>query len=110
MMPDKKERSTVVEPSMGGTGADAGVAPPDQRRQSAGDAGVLVAEQRVTVNLTPRAVRAMNNLVSWTGYTKTDTINRALQIYEFVQQIVENGGTLHVRRSEGAEPERLTFF
>lgn len=52
----------------------------------------------------------MNNIVGWTGYTKTDTINRSLQIYEFIQQIVENGGSLHVRQSEGAELERLAFF
>jgi hypothetical protein len=52
----------------------------------------------------------MNNLVCWTGYTKTDIVNRALQIYEFIQQLTENGGTLHVRQAQGAELERLTFF
>ncbi len=66
--------------------------------------------ERTTTNLTPRSVRAMNNLVSWTGYTKTDTINRALQIYEFIQQITENGGSLHIRQTDGAELERLTLF
>lgn len=68
------------------------------------------AAERTTTNLTPRSARAMANLVGWTGYTKTDTVNRALQIYEFIQQIRENGGTLHVCRSQGAELERLTFF
>jgi hypothetical protein len=66
--------------------------------------------ERTTTNLTPRSVRAMNNLVCWTGHTKTDTVNRALQIYEFIQQITENGGTVHVRQAGGAELERLTFF
>lgn len=95
-MPEKKERSTVVE------SAGSGATPADRQAP--------VSAERVTVNLTPRSVRALNNLVGWTGYTKTDTINRALQIHEFVQQIMENGGTVHVRQSEGAELERLTFF
>lgn len=66
--------------------------------------------ERVTVNLTPRAVRALNNLVDMTGYSKTDTINRALQIYEFLQGILEKGGSLHVRQTREGELERLTFF
>jgi len=69
-----------------------------------------VGAERTTTNLTPRSVRAIHNLVDWTGCTKTDTINRALQIYEFIQQVMKNGGTLHVRQSGGAELERLTFF
>lgn len=66
--------------------------------------------ERTTVNLTPRSVRALANLVRWTGYTKTDTLNRALQIYEFIQQILRNGGSVHVRQSGAGELERLTFF
>ena len=100
-MPEKKERSTIVEPSRGG--AETGAAASSERQ-------TLVGAERVTVNLTPRSVRALNNLVGWTDYTKTDTINRGLQIYEFIQQIMENGGTVHVRQGEGAELERLTFF
>jgi hypothetical protein len=97
-MAQENERSTIVE---SGPVSDARSA---EERQKQG------APERVTVNLTARSVRAMNNLVTWTGYTKTDTINRALQIYEFVQQIIENGGTVHVRQREGAELERLTLF
>jgi hypothetical protein len=107
-MSEKKEWSTVVEPREGGDDAPVGAAPSNrERRQSTGD---MPAEQRVTVNLTPRAVRALNNLVGWSGYTKTDTINRALQIYEFIEQVMQNGGSVHVRQSEDAELERLTFF
>lgn len=102
-MPEKKERSTVVEPSRGGADTGGAAAPSPERQPT-------VAAERVTVNLTPRSVRALNNLVGWTGYTKTDSINRGLQIYEFIQQIMENGGTVHIRQSEGAELERLTFF
>jgi hypothetical protein len=47
---------------------------------------------RVTVNLTPQAVQALDGLTSRTGYSKTDTINRALQVYMVVQQMLDNGG------------------
>jgi hypothetical protein len=86
-------QSTVVEP-----------------RGGPGDTGVKNMLERVTVNLTPRSVRALNNLVGWTDYSKTDTINRALQIYAFIQEILEKGGSLHVRQTEDAELERLKFF
>ncbi len=33
---------------------------------------------KVTVNLTPRAVKAVNQIVGRTGDTQTDTINRAV--------------------------------
>jgi hypothetical protein len=66
--------------------------------------------ERVTVNLTPRSVRALRNVVGWTHYSKTDVINRALQVYEFVQQIMEDGGSVHVRQTQDGELERLTIF
>jgi hypothetical protein len=79
-------------------------APPAERQTRS------TANDRTTVNLTPRSVRALGNLACWTGYTKTDTINRGLQIYEFIQQILRNGGSVHVRQSGAGELERLTFF
>jgi hypothetical protein len=66
--------------------------------------------ERVTVNLTRRSVRALANLIGWTGHSGTDAVNRALQVYEFIRQVGENGGSVHVRRSRYAELERVTFF
>src|SRR5690242_19847344 len=54
--------------------------PPDP----SGGGGGLV---RVTVNLTPAAAQAMERLCDETGYSKTDVINRALQVYEVWQEI-----------------------
>ncbi len=47
---------------------------------------------RVTVNLTPRAVKAVNQIVGRTGDTQTDTINRALVGWAKVLRLVEAGG------------------
>ncbi|MGW4466354.1 hypothetical protein [Micromonospora sp. NPDC004704] len=64
---------------------------------------------RVTVNLTPRAVAALERL-SANGGTKTELINRALQILELVEQMIEqDGGSLTVKHPDGTE-DRLYIF
>jgi hypothetical protein len=102
-MSEKNERSTAVDEL-----PQSGSGPAAQRRKTS--APQDVDAERVTVNLTPRSVRALHNIVGWTGHNKTDAINRALQVYEFVQQVMENGGSVHVRQGQEAELERLTFF
>ncbi|MFK3982790.1 hypothetical protein ACI2K4_20725 [Micromonospora sp. NPDC050397] len=47
---------------------------------------------KVTVNLTPRAVDALDAACTRTRDTKTDTINRALATYVLVLELVERGG------------------
>lgn len=66
--------------------------------------------ERVTVNLTPRSSAALELAVRLTGDTKTDTINRALQVYAYLEQVARNGGSVHVREAKGDEMERLKFL
>jgi hypothetical protein len=66
--------------------------------------------ERITVNLTGRASRALDLATELTGDTKTDTVNRALQIYAFMEQITANGGSVYVKEAAGAELERLKVF
>lgn len=62
---------------------------------------------RVTVNLNRQAVQALEVVSEATGYSKTDTINRALQVYAIVQQIMQrNGGALQIKHDDG-EFERI---
>lgn len=64
--------------------------------------------QRVTVNLTPRAWQALGDAVKVTrDISRTDTINRAIQVYAYIVNITENGGTLYVRDGGTDELERL---
>jgi hypothetical protein len=63
--------------------------------------------ERITVNLTPRTLAALELAVEITGDIKTDAINRAIQIYAYLEQVIEAGGSIHVRESAGAELERL---
>jgi hypothetical protein len=45
-----------------------------------------------------------------TGESKTDTINRAVQVYELVEEIMKAGGALYIRPHAEAELERLRIF
>lgn len=57
--------------------------------------------ERVTVNLVPRASRALDRAVELTGDSKTDTINRALQVYAVLEEAVSKGGEVVIRHSSG---------
>jgi hypothetical protein len=66
--------------------------------------------ERVTVNLTPRSSQALEVATELTGDTKTDTVNRALQIYAFMEQVTNQGGSIYVREAADSELERLKIF
>jgi hypothetical protein len=66
--------------------------------------------ERITVNLTGRASRALELATELTGDTKTDTINRALQIYAYMEQVTARGGSIYVREAADSELERLKVF
>lgn len=59
------------------------------------------------MNLTSRSSAALELAVELSGDTKTDTINRALQIYAYLKKVIRDGGSVHVREQDGAELERL---
>lgn len=66
--------------------------------------------ERITVNLTQRSASALELTVDITGDTKTDAINRAIQIYAWLEQVIESGGSVLVRPEAGAEVERLKLI
>lgn len=66
--------------------------------------------ERVTVNLTPRSVASLDRLVEITGDSKTDSINKSLQIYAYIQQLLQSGGALYVREPDSEELERLRIL
>lgn len=66
--------------------------------------------ERITVNLTGRACRALEIATQLTGDSKTDTINRALQVYAYLEQVTARGGSIYVREVADSELERLKVF
>ena len=66
--------------------------------------------QRVTVNLTPRSCQALETAIKRTGDSQTDAINRAIQVYSYLADITETGGTMYVRDAGSDELERLRII
>jgi hypothetical protein len=66
--------------------------------------------ERITVNLTSRASRALELATELTGDTRTDTVNRALQIYAYVEQVMASGGSIRVRAAAGVELDLLKYL
>lgn len=66
--------------------------------------------ERITVNLTARAARALEQAAGLTGDSKTDTINRALQIYAYLEQINQDGGEIYVQTSPDGEIQLIKMF
>jgi len=56
---------------------------------------------KVSFNAIPTAVRAIEIAAELTGDTRTDTINRAVQLYAFVEKIRHDGGHLVVHNADG---------
>lgn len=65
---------------------------------------------RITVNLTPRAQQALAEAVDRSGDSKTDTVIRALQVYNYLDELWRNDGAVYVRQQPGGELERLRVF
>ncbi|NJP52885.1 hypothetical protein HCJ93_23160 [Streptomyces sp. SBST2-5] len=57
--------------------------------------------ERYSVTLVPPAVDAISKLVDATGLTKTDVINRAVQIYAFLEERMAKGNDVMLRSPSG---------
>jgi hypothetical protein len=58
---------------------------------------------RLTVNLIPKADAALNHAADATGLSRTDTVNRALQVYDYLVAEMAKGADLYV----GSIPDSL---
>lgn len=57
--------------------------------------------ERITVTLTPRSQTVLENLLTETGMSKTDLVNRALQMYAFIEGVQINGARVVVEWPNG---------
>ncbi|MEU1450073.1 hypothetical protein [Streptomyces mirabilis] len=64
------------------------------------------ANERYSVTLVPPAVQAIAELTESTGLSKADVINRAVQIYAFLDAQTRDGADLLLRGPDGT-PEKL---
>ncbi|MFF9639802.1 hypothetical protein ACF1D2_35135 [Streptomyces bacillaris] len=66
----------------------------------------IPASERYSVTLVPPAVQAVAELTESTGLSKADVINRAVQIYAFLEAQTRDGADILLRGPDGT-PERL---
>jgi hypothetical protein len=78
-------------------------------RQDEGGGGGGALE-RVTVNLSARAARALELIIKLTGDSKTDAINRALQVYAYVEETTAGGGSLYIQDGKDTALQRIKIF
>lgn len=57
--------------------------------------------ERITVTITPRTRAALEGLVAETGLSQTDVVNRAVQLYAFVDGADRGGARLVVQWPSG---------
>jgi hypothetical protein len=90
--------------AIAGQEAGAGQSKAPSDGPDAGD-GTGGSPEQVTVNVTGRACRALDLATELTDDTKTDTVNRALQVYAYLEQVTARGGTIYVRKAAGTRSE-----
>jgi len=65
---------------------------------------------RVTVNLSRKTVEALNATCALTDDTKTEVINKAVQLYHEVQEAQHKGGGIWIQSDQGREPVLVRFY
>lgn len=68
------------------------------------------AADRITITLIPKAAGDLQQAVDRTGLSKTDIVNRAVSLYEYLDARLSHGDELLVRDSESGEIQQIRFF
>lgn len=78
--------------------------PPTTISGSAGGGG---GNERITVSLVPKAVAALESARKITGESKTDCVNRALQLYAMMHEVQAAKGEVRIRDTPDADLVRI---
>jgi len=79
-------------------------------RTSKRGSGLPPVVDRITVALVRRAAEDLQRLHNRTGLSKTDLVNRAISVYEFVQAEVDAGNEVHVRDPKTGKEQLVRFL
>jgi hypothetical protein len=66
--------------------------------------------ERITVALVPKAGADLQSLQERTGLSKTDILNRAISLYEFLDTQIQNGNDFIVRDGRTGESQLVKFL
>ncbi|GAA5151937.1 MULTISPECIES: hypothetical protein [Amycolatopsis] len=79
-------------------------------RSHKGHSGRGEPVERVTVNLNKTAAADLERTSLTTAETKTEVINKALQLYAFLRKLQLDGGDIFIREADSKERERLRLL
>ncbi|MDV8078012.1 hypothetical protein R4P47_15725 [Rhodococcus sp. IEGM 1370] len=65
---------------------------------------------RLTVNLIGKSNEALSRASDLSGYTKTEVINKALQLIEMTFAAQDAGGGIWIQDTSRSQPERLRII
>lgn len=65
---------------------------------------------RVTVTLIPKAAEDLQRLQESTGLSKTDIVNRAIRLYEFIEEQLRLGRDVLTRDQVTGQVEKIQIF
>lgn len=65
---------------------------------------------RITVALVPKAVTSLQALHERTGLSKTDLVNRAVILYDFIEESLRGGRDVLVRDKKSGEQHTVVLL
>jgi hypothetical protein len=65
---------------------------------------------RITVALIPQSAQNLQDLQDRTSLSKTDLVNRAITLYEFIDEQLREGNDLIVRNKKTGETQLVRFL
>lgn len=75
-----------------------------------GDVARQSLTDRITVALIPQAAEDLQHLQDRTGLSKTDLVNRAVSLYEFINTQLKEGRDLLIRDNEAEETQVIRLM
>lgn len=66
--------------------------------------------ERITVALVPKVAEELRRIQERTGLSKTDAVNRAISVYDFVDAQVAAGQELVLRNPETGQEQLVRFL
>jgi hypothetical protein len=70
----------------------------------------VVLTERITVVLIPKATADLQHLQEKTGLGKTDVVNRAISLYEFIDENTRGSREVLVRDKETGDMQAVVFL
>jgi len=74
------------------------------------NAGSQTITDRITVALVPKASDGLQHLIASTGLSKTDVVNRAITLYEYIDSQLQEGRDLILRDAKTGETQIIRLL